>query len=110
MRGGKSLEQTTERYFQNCEAVVEICKHIDPEDVLIVRHEDLIYDTKGFLRAMNYFIGVEPYDDYLDACASIIFKTPAKSREKIRWDDASIGIIENRIDKYGFLSGYSFEN
>jgi len=105
---GESLEDAIYNYFANCDAVVEIRKGIDANDLIVIRHEDLIDQPKNTLKHLVQFIGVEPFEDYLDASAGIIFKSPSNTRHLIEWDANSIGIVKQSMTKYDFLTGYSY--
>lgn len=53
-------------------------------DVYELRQEDFIKEPKAQLRKLCLWLGVEPSLNYLDACASIVFDSPHKSRHKYR--------------------------
>jgi hypothetical protein len=77
-------------------------------DVFTIRHEALGEDARGELRRLCEFVGVEPSDDYLDACASIVFAEPRRTREQVEWEPAEIAELERIIGERSFLAGYTF--
>ena len=97
-------------YFKKCKTVANLKQQISEADILDVRHEALIDDPQTTLKELCDFLGVEAPKDYLEACTSIIFKSPQKSRFKVQWTDKSIEIVKNQIDQFEFLKGYSYED
>ena len=97
-------------YFTKCEAVAYLKKQISKSDILDIRHESLIDNPKTVLSQLCNFLEVEINNNYLNDCASIVFKSPKKSRLKYEWSDELIKRVKNQIDKYEFLQGYSYED
>jgi hypothetical protein len=56
------------------------------------------------------FLGVQPQEDYLEACAGIIYDKPHKSRTKIHWDDALVEEVREKSQPFGFLQDYSLSS
>jgi hypothetical protein len=79
------------------------------QPVLTVRQEEIVADPRGTLRRACELLGVEPTAEYLDACASIVFDAPRRSRELIEWSEADRAAVEALIESRSFFSGYSFE-
>jgi hypothetical protein len=110
IRGGRSFESTIERYFTNCETIVDLRKQINDSDILVVRHEEFLSHPEGCLGEVCRFLGIEPTYDYLRACASILYTSPAKSRHKVQWNSETIDMVEHRIHQFDFLRGYSYDS
>lgn len=98
------------RYFSRCETITRIKKFIEPSSFFEIRHESIIADPEGSLRRICGFLNLEPLEDYIKDCASIIYTKPHRSRYKITWTDELIGAVANRIAEFPFLQGYSFED
>jgi hypothetical protein len=109
LRGGRSFESAIDRYFANCETIVGIRRIVDPADLLLVRQEELINWPKQLLAEICGFLGVEASDDYLSACASILYNSPAKSRYKVEWSSEQIGTVRRNIERFDFLAEYTYE-
>ncbi len=62
------------------------------------------------LKELCHFLGMDASDDYLKDCASIVFKSPHKSRYDTQWGRELIDIVKNRMKKFHFLEGYSYED
>ena len=107
---GADLEYGINSYFKKCKTVDYLKKQISDNDILDVRHESLIDDPRNIVQELCTFLGVETTQDYLDDCASIIFKSPKKTRFNLQWSKESIELVKNQIDQFEFLRGYSYEN
>ncbi len=107
---GADLEYGINSYFRKCQTVAYLKTQISSNDILDVRHESLIADPHPVLKELCNFLGVEVTKDYLDDCASIVFKSPKKTRFNLQWTNESIELVKNKIDKFEFLKGYSYED
>jgi hypothetical protein len=99
-----------ELYFLVCKAVQQLKEKIDKKDIFELSHESFINNPKKYLGEICNYLGVNIYDDYLRNCASIVYKSPHQSRHKIEWSDREFALVQKNIDKYSFLSNYSFED
>jgi len=73
-------------------------------------YESFVADPLTGLAAVCAFVGVEPEQGYLDACASIIRPRPDRSRERVDWTRPWIDEVERRLAGYDFLEGYAYED
>ena len=110
IRERKPLSNAIQTYFSNCQDLVKFYAYLDPNDLLVIRHEDLIKDAEAFLCKLSHFLGFEPFPDYIRDCAGVIYQSPAKSRNTIEWPPQLIEQVSQQIEKYDFLAGYSYEN
>jgi hypothetical protein len=104
------LEYGINSYFTKCKTVAYLKKQISENDILDVRHESLIDDPKTVLSQLCDFLGVEANNNYLDDCASIVFKSPKKTRFNYPWSEESIEQVKNKIAEYELLQGYSYDD
>ena len=102
-------EYGVEKFFANADNVELVAEMLDDDELFRLRHEDLIDDTAGVLSALCAFLGVDPGDTYLDACADFVFDSPKQTRHEIEWDNAEIERIEQKSRNYHWLTGYAFE-
>ncbi len=86
-----------------------IIESIGEEAVCNIYHETMIADPKGELARICRFLGVEASDDYLAACASIVFRSPSLSRHKMAWKPATIAALEHRLALDPLLAHYRYE-
>jgi hypothetical protein len=109
LRAGRAIEDGIERYFANCRTIAEVKRRLDGAHMLSVKHEELVAQPEARMAEMCRFLGVEAPTDYLGACASILFESPAKSRHKVQWSQGLIDSVRRQIEQYDFLHGYSYE-
>lgn len=109
LRGNRTFESAFHRYFANCESIVVLAERIGDDALLRLRHEDVVTQPRPTLRAACEFLGVDAPDDYLEACASILYDSPSRSRAKVRWTADMRASVEERIVHFDFLDGYTFE-
>lgn len=107
-RSDTALEVVAEKYFRLAGNVVDLETALAPGELLSVRHEDLVRSPRPVLSELCRFLGVEPSEDYLDACAGIIFASPRQSRSSAEWDPGLVRRVQAQIDEVPFLAGYTF--
>jgi hypothetical protein len=109
LRGGRSFENAIERYFTNCETIVDFRRRLNRADLLVVRQEDFLADPQTRLIETCRFLSLETNPAYLDDCATILYKSPAKSRSKLDWTPELINLVQRRISEFDFLAGYTYD-
>lgn len=105
----RDLDSAEADYFRLVEGVARLRERVPPEHVLDVRHEDLVADPHGVLRALAEGLGLAAPEDWLSACAAILFDAPRRTRDQAPWTAERVEQVEKRVARYPFLSGYSFE-
>ena len=109
LRGGRSFDDAYGRYFGNWEKIEALRARIEPTSLITVRHEELVEDSRGTVRRLCDFLGVDAPPDYLDACAGILYSAPARSRDRLEWSSGQRQLIDARIAEFEGLRGYSFD-
>jgi hypothetical protein len=109
-RGNLELTKAIHDYFLRCDYIVKLKPRISPENWIDVRHESVIENPKQELLNLCSFVQQPTADDYLEACASIVFPSPKKTRHSAAWTPTLIKQVQNRIGDYYQLEGYSFES
>lgn len=104
------LRSTIEDYFFRCEANANLKKRLENNAVIDVRHESLIEDPKALLRELCGFLGLGYEEDYLEDCASIVLRSPHKSRYEVEWNAEALAAVRAGIRRFDFLKGYSYED
>jgi hypothetical protein len=104
-----SLTQCADEYFGRCASTVWLNNNIKPEERLDMRLESFIVTPQDCITVMCRFVGVEPSEQYLRDCARIVFDSPNRSRHDAPWTPDLIASVQQRINGYDFLSGYTFE-
>jgi sulfotransferase family protein len=105
----KTLDTHIDVFFQLCSSIERLKKQFQPTQIYDVRLESFIEDPKPHLASLCSFIGVKAEPRYLEDCASIVFKSPKKSRFDIAWDQESIAKVCERMEPFSFLAGYAYD-
>jgi hypothetical protein len=103
------LKQSAEHYFSLCKTVSDIKDIMASPDVFEIRHEELINDPQVCLGQLCGFLGVVAPDDYLNDCADVVFNNPSKTRYRANWNKTLIAAVQDNIERFPFLHGYSYE-
>lgn len=106
--GGPALTDNICLYEKLCETNARLRASLG-ERLVELRHERMVADPRAALAGLCRFLGVDAPEDYLAACASVVRKTPMRTRSKIDWPAPARTRVEALIDHYPFLHGYSFE-
>jgi hypothetical protein len=110
VRGGRTIENAVDHYFDYCATLVDLRHNLSQEQLLAVHYESFVAQPRRELSKICRFLGVEPRDDYLDACTAVIWPEPDRSREMVNWPAEWVEKVEERIEKYDFLRGYRFDD
>jgi hypothetical protein len=108
VRGKRTFEEAVEHYFTKCDLLVELSTRIGKENLLAIRYEDFILSAEENLSNICNFLGIETTQDYLQACAAVLFQSPVIDRQRVEWDERRIGMVKDKIAQYQFLQGYTF--
>lgn len=108
VRGGRTFDNAITQYFANCAALVAIRQRVG-ESLLTIRQEHVILQPGPTLRQLCGFLNIPAPDDYLQACAGILYTSLPKSRYSVPWDDALIERVRRKIDEFDFLAGYAYD-
>jgi hypothetical protein len=104
------LDREIRNYFIRCEAVRKVEARFGTENVWFLHHEDLVEHPDAELGHLCTFLGITPHHDYLGACASIVAKTPHKSRMSVSWEPSSVEQVRCRMREFHWLERYSERN
>lgn len=107
---GRPLSEKVSYYFGLCETVRQLRQHLDPGELIDVRHEDVVCGPEASLTRVGAFLGLTMTDDYLRDCASVVFPSPTRTRDRAPWTDGLRAQVDRRIPDFDFLSGYSFDH
>ncbi len=108
-RDDLTLEQATAFYLNLSTTALSITRRVGQDHVMVVRHESFVADAKAALKELCSFLGVTSPDDYLDACASIVYESPHMSRHDSPWTPDSIRSLEREMKRFPFFEGYSWD-
>jgi hypothetical protein len=103
------LKESIEHYFSLCKTVATIKQRVDAPNVFEFRQESFINNPKALLSKLCNFLGVNAPNEYLTACADIVFKSPHKTRFEAEWSSDLIGSVKTRMNEFCFLQNYSYQ-
>ena len=105
-----TLPLAIEAYFELCANIERTRNDTPDEDFMDVQHEAFLAEPKEQLGAIVEFLGLETDEDYLEACRSVVFKSPKQSRHNAPWTDELIRDVGEQMQSYSFLKGYCFDS
>jgi len=77
-------------------------------DILDIYHEKIIKNPQEILKKILTFLELDLDENYINDCSRIIYKNTHKSRFEINWSKDLIDKVYFKIQKYPFLSRYSY--
>ncbi len=89
---------------------MKLLKLIDPQDIFVSRHEEMVADPKLQLTKLCEFVQVPVSPDYLDSCAFCVHKKPSRRRFEFEWTSKQKQKVASLIEQYDFFSGYDWES
>jgi hypothetical protein len=103
----QTLDEALTR-FEVLATVNDAILRTDEFDVLTLGHEAFVANPRHELARICDFIGVGAGNAYLDACASLVWDQPHRTRELVEWTDAQIERLTRIIERHPFFAGYGF--
>ncbi len=91
-----SLAEHADTYFHLAATADTVRARIPDERYREVHLEDLVADPAGTLESLCSFLGVPVEHDYLDACASIVYPAPSKTRDAAPWTPELLASVDAR--------------
>jgi hypothetical protein len=104
-RTPRTLPESIEYYFSLVEGVARLKERIPAEDLIEVQLEEIVASPVEILRRSCEFLGLVPGEDYLQACASIVFKSPKKTHSEIEWPRELVDLVRAQARAFPFLAG-----
>src|SRR6056297_764254 len=106
IRTGRDLGAAAQRYFSNAELIAALKQRI-PQRIVDVYLDDLIAEPKSCLETLMDRLGVEADAGHVRDCASILFKEPSRTRERLRWPRALVQEVDVQLARYPFLERFA---
>jgi hypothetical protein len=108
-RGEIKLDDAIEVYFYNVRAITNLKKKLADDEILEIWHEDTIADPRQALRSSLAFLSLPDCAGYVEACASIVFSRPRRTRHDGAWTPRHIEEVRSRCADIAFLQRYDFD-
>jgi hypothetical protein len=110
LRGRRTdLPSAIDDYFRLVEGTARLRERVGEGAILDVRHEDLLADPAATLRRLTAWLGLDAPDDWLEACRSILFEAPHRTRDDADWTPELRERVRERAARHAFLAGYRFD-
>lgn len=103
----KSLDTVINEYLALARANARLRFELKGE-LFEISHEDFVSAPEEKLKRICLFLGIEPDENYLKNCASIVYKSTTPSRNKIDWPREKIEEVMTRKAEFDFLAEYTF--
>ena len=102
-----TLADAADYYFAHCATMARIDALCAPDELLTVAHEAFVRDPASALRSLCGFLGLEPEPSWLASCCAVVFPTPTRSGQKVRWPDGFDTRIAERARAFPQLARYA---
>jgi len=107
-KDGLTIRDAIDNFGRSARTIDEVVVAGGAASVLTIRHESLVAAPQAELARACGFLGVEAGEDYLDACASVVFPSPQTARGLVEWTQADRDAVDGIIGRHEFLAGYSW--
>ena len=104
-RSGNSLVSQIEKYrwyIENLHVVLDN----EQFECLTIYQEDFIDEPKKNLELICEWLDLETIHSFIEDSASIVYKSPHQSRDRVEWAASEIEAVKGIIDKWPVLSKY----
>lgn len=105
----REVTAAANRYAGLSRGLEAILVSLDPRRVHTVQHERFVDDPCAGLGTLCSALGLETDDEYLKACAAIVFAEPRRTRTTVEWGPEASQVLADRIADSRALRGYGFE-
>lgn len=102
-RDNSTIAQAIARYRRHVEGVEVTLRMTAPEHFITIGYEEFVADPKRRLTELCEFLGESATDEYLVACAGLVFPVPSRTREKLAWTAAEEAQVNRMIEEVDFL-------
>jgi hypothetical protein len=110
VRGSRTFENAVEHYFDFCDTLVAMRERHDNLALMPVRYESFVRSPESMLSQICRFLDIEAGAEYMSTATAIVHDAPDRSRQMVDWEPNWIRVVEERLARYDFLKGYSFDN
>ena len=83
---------------------------LDRDTILDVNGLELVQKPVETMSNICQFIGITCSEDFLQACAKVVDPKPSITRHFVVWPQDLLDQVFSMINKYSFLSQYTFED
>jgi hypothetical protein len=106
---GRTLDQAIEGYFALADGCARVRREQGKDHVFDFYLERLIADPHQHLAQVITWLGLQPHEDYLTSCASILFERPRKTQQEVEWKPEHIQRVRELMQRYDFLADAGYQ-
>ena len=104
----KNLLKKIDHFFQHSAGIRKLYA-LGEYRIIPVHHEVLVTDTANELKRICSALGLEVSQEYLDACAGVVWEKPNKTRHgSDLWTDEMIELVDREMKTYSWFDRYSY--
>lgn len=104
----RTLDEAIDFYFQLVKTLCNVCRELEPQELLEIHHEHFIERPEETLGVIVKFLGLDADSEYLRACSNIVFKKPRRSHRSVHWSEEQIERASEYAKSFSFLKHYNF--
>ncbi len=110
-KSNRRLPDAADQYFKYATVNRDLlARHLGVDEQIESHHDDLIADPVTELARLVAFLGPAAGDDYLRACAAVVFDKSSRTRDDADWPPGLIDDIAARMAGFDFLRRYRFDD
>jgi hypothetical protein len=107
----RDVDEVIARFRERCEQTENTRSQLNPGEMLDVNYEEFVADPYSGLTRICGFLGLTASQSYLDDCASLIRPSGSKkSRQRVQWTSEQIHRVEQMIEHFPSLAGYTLDS
>ena len=108
-RTGVSVAEAARRFLANADTLDKLANE-RPDQVKTIHLDELIDKPDAVLADLVDWLGLSPdVPGYVEACASLIFERPKRTRDQVAWPSGLIDTLKRRLNHYADLARYADE-
>jgi hypothetical protein len=97
-----SLDESIEFYFSHCELTGVLERIAGADEVITIRHEDLVADTEHVLSRLCNYLDLTSSPEYVAQCSSVVFARPTEPRRRVEWSRNNSRASRDRLMPFRF--------
>ncbi len=101
-----SVDHAVAFYDELCGAIAAARQSPEPAAVHLVHLEDLITAPRDELRALAMSLGIEPEDDWIEACGALLWPRVSQTRGRLQWSEQQLRAVAEIVQRHPWLHRY----
>lgn len=106
-KSDQTIEQCIDRFGMYANAMQTVLYNYDYKDKILVSNESLIAHPESTINRLCDYLEVERNEELVNNASKILFKSPRKKSDRVKWTTDQTLTIKQLIRTYPFLREYS---